>query len=264
VPRPSGLSGVATQLGTMLLREASIEKRGSAAVGLGRLTDEVFEAVIFDLDGTLIDSTPAVIRAWATWASEFGFAVTDLPRHHGTPSASVVRAVMPEDLHGLGMRRITELELADLHDIVVLPGAVEALASLADAKNAIATSCTVPLAEARMGAAQLVPPSVLVTADDVVHGKPHPEPFLLAAQRLGVDPRRCLVVEDAPKGLEAAQAAGCFTLAVVTTTPREALDADAIVSDLSEVRFEADQMGIRVKLVDEPAGALREAQRTDS
>ena len=188
----------------------------------------------------------------------------DLPRDHGTPSASVVRAVMPEDLHGPGMRRITELELADLHDVVVLPGAVEALASLADAKNAIATSCTVPLAEARMGAAQLVPPSVLVTADDVVHGKPHPEPFLLAAQRLGVDPRRCLVVEDAPKGLEAAQAAGCFTLAVVTTTPREALDADAIVSDLSEVRFETDHTGIRVKLVDEPSGALRQAQGTDS
>ncbi len=147
-------------------------------MGLGRLTDEVFEAVIFDLDGTLIDSTPAVMRAWTTWAREFGLAVMDLPRHHGTPSASVVRAVMPEDLHGHGMRRITELELADLHDVVVLPGAVEALASLADAKNAIATSCTVPLAEARMGAAQLVPPSVLVTADDVVHGKPHPEPFL--------------------------------------------------------------------------------------
>jgi sugar-phosphatase len=244
----------------MLLLEGSSQKIGRIAVGLGRLTDEVFEAVIFDLDGTLIDSTPAVIRAWTTWASEFGFAVTDLPRDHGTPSASVVRAVMPEDLHGLGMRRITELELTDLHDIVVLPGAVEALASLADAKNAIATSCTVPLAEARMGAAQLVPPSVLVTADDVVHGKPHPEPFLLAAQRLGVDPRRCLVVEDAPKGLEAAQAAGCFTLAVVTTTPREALDADAIVSDLSEVRFETDHTGIRVQLVDEPSAALLQAQ----
>jgi sugar-phosphatase len=228
-------------------------------VGLGRLTDEVFDAVIFDLDGTLIDSTPAVTRAWRTWATEFGLAV-DLPRDHGTPSASVVRAVMPEDLHGPGMRRITELELADLHDVSVLPGAVEALASLAHAKNAIATSCTVPLAEARMGAAQLVPPSVLVTADDVVHGKPHPEPFLLAAQRLGVDPRRCLVVEDAPKGLEAAQAAGCFTLAVVTTTPREALDAHAIVSDLSEVRFETDHTGIRVQLVDEPSPALLQAQ----
>ena len=160
------------------------------------------------------------------------------------------------------MQRITDLEIADLHDVVVLPGAVEALASLACAKNAIATSCTVPLAHARIAAAQLVPPSVLVTADDVAHGKPHPDPFLEAARRLGVDPRRCLVVEDAPKGLEAARAAGCFTLAVVTTTPREALDADAIVADLSEVRFEVDDDGVRVSLAEQFDGALRVAHGT--
>jgi len=230
------------------------------AVGLGQLADEVFEAVIFDMDGTLIDSTPAVVRAWATWASEYGLPPIDLGMHHGTPSASVVRAVLPEHLHEAGMQRITELEIADLHDVVVLPGTIEALTSLASAKNAIATSCTVPLAEARIAAAELVPPSVLVTADDVVHGKPHPEPFLEAARRLGVDPRRCLVVEDAPRGLEAARAAGCFTLAVLTTTPREALDADAIVSDLSEVRFEVGQGGVRLKLAEQFDDALRVAQ----
>jgi mannitol-1-/sugar-/sorbitol-6-phosphatase len=229
------------------------------SVGLGRLADEVFAAVIFDLDGTLIDSTPAVNRAWTTWASEFGFAPGDVTRHHGVPSASVVRAVVHEDLHEAGMQRITDLELTDLHDIVVLPGATEALASLVGAKNAIATSCTVPLANARIAAAQLDPPTVIVTADDVVNGKPHPEPFLEAARLLAVDPRRCLVVEDAPKGLEAAQAAGCFTLAVVTTTPRDALNADAIVTDLSEVRFDVDPEGIRVRLADQPASALRQA-----
>ena len=227
---------------------------------LGRLADEVFEAVIFDLDGTLIDSTPAVLRSWATWAEEYGLPPMDSVRHHGVPSAAVVRAVIPEDLHEAAMRRISELEIADLHDIVVLPGAVEALSSIARAKNAIATSCTLPLAKARIAAAHLVPPSVLVTADDVTHGKPHPEPFLKAARRLGVDPGRCLVVEDAPKGIEAAQAAGCFTLAVVTTTPRELLDADAVVADLSEIRFEANHEGVRVRLVEEAAGAVRQAQ----
>jgi mannitol-1-/sugar-/sorbitol-6-phosphatase len=232
------------------------------AVGLGQLADEVFEAVIFDMDGTLIDSTPAVVRAWAAWAREYGLPPIDLRMHHGTPSAAVVRAVMPEHLHKAGMQRITELEIADLHDVVVLPGTVEALTSLASAKNAIATSCTVPLAEARIAAAQLVPPSVLVTADDVVHGKPHPEPFLEAARRLGVDPRRCLVVEDAPRGLEAARTAGCFTLAVLTTTPREALDADAIVNDLSDVRFQVDQDGVRVRLAEQFDGALRVAHST--
>jgi sugar-phosphatase len=229
-------------------------------VSLGRLADEAFEAVIFDLDGTLIDSTPAVIRSWATWAGEYGFA--ELPRHHGVPSASVVRAVLSEDQYEHGLQRITELELADIHDIVVLPGATDALASLAGGKNAIATSCTVPLAKARIAAAQLVAPTVIVTADDVVNGKPHPEPFLRAARLLDADPRRCLVVEDAPKGLQAAQAAGCFTLAVVTTTPREELHADAIVTDLSEVWFEVNDDGIRVSLVDQPAGALRQASGT--
>ena len=231
-------------------------------MGLGRLADEVFDAVIFDLDGTLIDSTPAVIRGWNTWANEYGLAPMDMRMHHGVPSASVVRALMPEHLHEAALQRITELEIADLHDIVVLPGAVEALKSLANAKSAIATSCTAPLAEARISATRLVTPSVLVTADDVRHGKPHPEPFLEAARRLGADPRRCLVVEDAPKGLEAAQAAGCFTLAVVTTTPREELDADAIVSDLSEVRFEANHQGIRVRMAGRIDGTVRLAQRT--
>ncbi len=229
-------------------------------MGLGRLADEVFEAVIFDMDGTLIDSTPAVVRAWNTWSNEYGLPPMDLRMHHGTPSASVVRSVMPEHLHEAAMQRIMDLEIADLHDVVVLPGAVEALASLASAKNAIATSCTVPLAQARIAASRLVPPSVVVTADDVVHGKPHPEPFLEAARRLGADPHRCLVVEDAPSGLQAAQAAGCFTLAVVTTTHREALNADAIVSDLSEVRFDVDQDGVRVRLAEEFDDSLRAAQ----
>ena len=219
-------------------------------MGLGRLSDEVFEAVLFDMDGTLIDSTPAVNRAWTKWMHEFGLTPEELGRHHGMPSAQVVRSLLAEDQHVEAIRRIDELELADVHDIVVLPGATEALHTLRSAKNAIATSCTVPLAEARIRAAQLVPPSVLVTVDDVAHGKPAPDPFLEAARRLGADPARCLVVEDAPKGLEAAHAAGCFTLAVVTTTAREDLHADAVVTNLSEVVFVPEDGGIRVRLRD--------------
>ena len=220
---------------------------------MGRLADQVFDGVIFDMDGTLIDSTPAVIRSWSTWATEYGFAPKELLVHHGIPAASVIRAVLPEDLHAAAMERIDALELADLDGIVVLPGAADALAALAGAKNAIATSCSVPLAEARIRVADLVAPSVLVTADDVTHGKPHPEPFLVAARRMGIDPEHCLVVEDAPKGLEAARAAGCFTLAVTTTTAREKLEADAVVPDLSAVTFTADPEGIRVRLARSPS-----------
>jgi sugar-phosphatase len=216
-------------------------------LGLGRLADRVFEAVIFDLDGTLIDSTPAVLRSWATWTCEHGLTPEDRAGgHHGMPSASVVRALLPADRHAAAIARINELEIADVSDIVVLPGAVEALEALRDAKNAIATSCDVPLAKARIAAAKLTPPSVLITADDVAHGKPAPDPFLEAARRLGVDPANCLVVEDAPMGLQSARAAGCATLAVITTTPREQLVADAVVSTLADVRFEVTSEGIRV------------------
>ena len=217
-------------------------------MGLGRLTDEVFAAVLFDMDGTLIDSTPAVVRAWTTWAGEMGLTAADLGRHHGVPSAGVVRLLLPADRHEAAIARINELELTDVHDIVVLPGAAEALLALVDAPNAIATSCTVPLARARIKAAGLVPPSTLVTVDDVTRGKPDPEPFLVAAEKLGVDPARCLVVEDAPMGLQAAHAAGCFTLAVVTTTAREDLDADAVVDNLAAVEFVPGPDGIRLRL----------------
>ncbi len=212
-------------------------------VALGRLTELDFDAVIFDMDGTLIDSTPAVIRAWTIWAKEHGVTAEQLAGHHGMPSAGVVRKLLPEHRHESAIDRINALEIDDVHDIVVLPGAVDALEALASARSAIATSCTLPLAKARIAAAQLTPPSVLVTADQVEHGKPAPDPFLLAAERLGVAPERCLVVEDAPAGLIAAEAAGCYRLAVITTTAEEDLVADGIVRNLGDVAFHANGNG---------------------
>ncbi len=216
-------------------------------MSLGELADRSFDAVIFDMDGTLIDSTPAVLRAWTTWAGEHDITAEQLTSHHGIPSAAVVQLLLPEDRQVAAIARINELELLDVHDIVVLPGAAEALAAVQQAKSAIATSCTVPLAAARIAAAALVPPNVLVTADDVRNGKPAPDPYLEAAARLGVEPTRCLVVEDAPAGLASARTAGCHTLAVLTTTPVDQIEADAIVPDLAHVRFSVTEDGrIRV------------------
>lgn len=215
---------------------------------LGPLADRVFDAVIFDLDGTLIDSTAAIERSWGTWMLEFGVDPGTAERHHGVPAAEIVGSLLPDRAsHAEAIARIHHLETTDVEGIVVLPGARAAMAALSSAPNAIATSGTVALARARIGAAGLVPPSVLVTADDVRRGKPAPDPFLEAARRLGVDPGRCLVVEDAPQGLVAARAAGCATLAVVTTTNPEDLDADAVIPDLSAVRFDARNDGISLQ-----------------
>lgn len=218
-------------------------------VGLGMLAGSVFEAVIFDMDGTLIDSTPAVERSWTTWAIEYELTAEQMAGHHGYPAAGIVNKLLPAEQRSAALARITELELADTHDIVTLPGAPEAFAALQPGRFAIATSCTAPLAAARLEASTLPQPPVLVTVDDVERGKPAPDPFLVAAERLGVDPARCLVVEDAVSGLTGARAAGCATLAVVTTTPADLLEphADAVVPDLSAVTWSVDTAGVRIR-----------------
>ncbi len=196
-----------------------------------------FDAVIFDMDGTLIDSTAAVVRAWTEWAEHEGVTGEELAGHHGMPSENVVRALLPPDRQQTAIERINALELADTDGIVPLPGAIQALDILPADQVAIATSCTVPLANARLAASGLTPPHVMITADDVDRGKPAPDPYLAAAGWLGVDPARCLVVEDAPSGLLAARAAGSATLAMLTTTAAADLDADEVVPDLSHVQW---------------------------
>jgi mannitol-1-/sugar-/sorbitol-6-phosphatase len=213
---------------------------------LAALSGRRFAAVLFDMDGTLIDSTPVVVRSWVTWALERGIDPKRLEGHHGVPAAQIVRGLVPEADVESAIARINALEIADVDDITVLPGAAEAVAALPEGRRAIVTSCTRPLAAARIEAAGLLAPSVVVTADDVPTGKPDPAPYLLGARRLGVDPADCLVVEDAPSGLVSARTAGAATLAVTTTTPADQLDADAVVGTLADIRFAADADGVRV------------------
>ncbi len=219
----------------------------SAAENPGLLWGRRFAAVLFDSDGTLVDSTPAVERSWRTWADRIGFEGPDLNVFHGRPAAATVGALVPESDRAAALELITRLELGDVEGVVSLPGAVESLAALRGQPVAIVTSCTLPLALARLGAAGIDIPAVLVTVDDVERGKPAADPYLLAAKRLGVDPADCLVVEDAASGITAARVAGCTVLALRTTATDDQLDADALADNLSTIEWVCDQQGIGVR-----------------
>lgn len=210
-----------------------------------KVTDRRFAGVLLDNDGTLIDSTPAVVRSWSRWAAEHEVALRSLAGYHGVPAAAIIAEVAPHLDQEAALQRIIDLEEADTHGVQALPGAAAAMAALGD-RAAIATSATRSLALARLTAAGIPVPEVLVTADDIAHGKPSPEPYLRAAQRLGVDPADCLVVEDAPSGLSAARAAGCTTLAVLTTCSRSEMSADLVVDDLADLVFTRTRDGVRV------------------
>lgn len=213
---------------------------------LAPLAGRRFAAVLFDMDGTLIDSTPVVERSWVTWALERGIDPQRLADQHGVPAAQIIRGLVSEPEIESALARLNALELGDVEGITMLPGGAESIAAVPERRRAIVTSCTATLATARIAASGLRAPSVVVTADDVPIGKPDPAPYLLGARRLGVHPADCLVVEDAPSGLASARAAGAATLAVTTTSPADRLDADVVVGTLADVRFVADGDGVRV------------------
>jgi mannitol-1-/sugar-/sorbitol-6-phosphatase len=199
--------------------------------------------VLFDLDGVLVDSTPAVSRVWTKWAQRHGFVAEEVVRQaHGRPSIATIRELLPNADHDAENNEVEAGELADVDGVIPLPGALELLRALPADRWVIATSCTRALALVRIRAAGLPQPQHLVTSDDVLHGKPSPEPYLRAATSLGADPMRCLVVEDAPAGIRAGKAAGARVLAVRTTAPDPELlasGADWIANDLASVRLEA-------------------------
>ncbi|MBB3159376.1 sugar-phosphatase [Microbacterium proteolyticum] len=202
-----------------------------------------FDAVLFDLDGTLVDSTASVVRSWRRFAEHFEVSMEALHANHGQPARTLVGHLLPADRHAEALAHVTDLEVTDAVDLDPIRGAAAFFASVPAARRAIVTSGSVPIANARLAAAGYDRPDVFVTVDDVENGKPHPEPFLLAAARLGVDPGRCLVVEDAPAGIAAARAAGCAVLALTGTTAEEQLTADLVVDGLDAVLLEVTASG---------------------
>jgi sugar-phosphatase len=200
---------------------------------------------LIDLDGVLIDSTPAVARVWRGWAIEHGFDPKEVERRaHGRPSLSTIRELLPGANHEEENREVERREIEDLEGVVPMPGTVELLASLPRNRWAIVTSCTRRLAEARLRAAGLPLPQQFITSTDVVNGKPHPEPYAKGAAILGVDPPDCIVVEDAPAGIRAGKAAGARVLAFPTTSPSpdlQAAGADWIVANCAAIRCDDRQ-----------------------
>jgi mannitol-1-/sugar-/sorbitol-6-phosphatase len=207
---------------------------------LKKVTEIRCAALLFDLDGVLIDSTPAVARVWRRWAIEQGFDPEEaVARAHGRPSLTTVREYLPNADHEAENREVERREIEDLEGVVPLPGARELMASLPTDRWTIVTSCTRPLAEVRIRAAGLPLPEAMITASDITNGKPHPEPFLKGAAVLGFPAEQCVVFEDVPAGVRAGKAAGARVMAFTTTFQESALrdaGADWILSGCADIR----------------------------
>lgn len=198
-------------------------------------------ACLFDLDGVLINSTPAVARVWRRWAIEHGFNPEEVvAQAHGRPSLTTVREYLPNADPEAENREVERREIEDLEGVVPLPGALDLLASLPGDRWTIVTSCTRPLAEVRIKAARLPLPRKLITSNDIQNGKPHPEPFLKGAAVLGVPPKDCIVFEDVPAGVRAGKSAGCRVIAFTSTfasAPLKEAGADWILKNCADVRL---------------------------
>lgn len=195
-------------------------------------------AILFDLDGVLVDSTRSVARQWSIWAEDNGIEPEKVMEiAHGRRSIEVIRLLAP---HLDANSEVAKLEKREAHDsdgVDVMPGATELVTSIPEGCWCVVTSGTRYLATQRLRLGKLPIPSVLVSADDVIDGKPQPEPYLKGAELLGVRPAECLVIEDAPNGIQAAHAAGMKVIGITSTYREDALtSSDAVVSQLGQIQ----------------------------
>ncbi|MFE7172880.1 HAD family hydrolase [Streptomyces sp. NPDC057616] len=209
------------------------------------------QALLFDNDGTLVSSLDSVHRCWTRWAEEYGITADEFARVelHGRPAVEIAADLLPAHVVPEAVARVEQLEVEDVPNdgVHLLPGTRALLDALPADRWAVVTSATRRLAEARLAAVGILP-KMLVAADDITRGKPDPEPYLLAARALGVDPARCVVFEDAPAGLTAGRAAGMTTVALATTHQAHELDADLVVDDLSALSALVTDGGVEISV----------------
>ena len=198
------------------------------------------QALLLDMDGTLVDSTAVVCNTWGRFARRHGLNLDDiLHGSHGRRTEETVEQFAPAGLDITGeTARIVAEELEDTQGIIEVPGALALLRSLKGKPWAVVTSASRELAQRRMKAAGLPLPDLLISAEDVSRGKPAPEGYIKAALCLGLETWRCLAIEDARAGLDAAHAAGCQVLAVATTLKAHELKEERWVTDLRQLRVE--------------------------
>ena len=211
---------------------------------MSELPDLVLEpaAIVFDLDGVIVDSDASVVDAWTRWAVARDLdPATVIDVCHGQPSRATVRAFVDPADEAAALAHIDRIELELAGEARALPGAQALLASLPPRRWGVFTSGTRALAIARLAACGIVPPPVFVTADDVARGKPDPEGYALALSRLGAEPLRAVVVEDAPNGIVAARAAGVGRIIGVGDRAIGA-KVDVVVTDLRSVSWDGDAL----------------------
>jgi sugar-phosphatase len=198
-------------------------------------------AILFDMDGTLVDSTACVTRVWRVWAQKHNVDLAWLLRiSHGRRTEDTLREIAPHLDIEAEVRSIDAVELETREGIQPVAGALPLVASLGGRRWAVVTSAGRELATVRLQAAGLPLPPVMVSSEDVAYGKPDPEGYLRAASLLGLPASECVVVEDAPSGILAAQKAGMRVLALSTTYAPEDLLGAPVVPDFHAVRFVFD------------------------
>ncbi len=210
----------------------------------------VCDALLFDLDGVLIDSELTYERHWQRWADRQNVPFEHIAAiHHGRPAIRTIGMVAPHLDAERESRQFNAGIVADMNrdGLRAYDGAAPLLHRLPVDRWAIATSSPRAFAVSRLRHLGLSMPKVLVTLDDVVNGKPAPDPYLQAAEGIGMAPSRCIVIEDAPAGIEAAKAAGARVIAIASTNPPEALQAaDAIVPRLVDLEIRSGDAGLHV------------------